>query len=480
MICTLPSTEPRMTSMKARTANVKRAQLTLPHMWDMPGRKTGDARAATRSKCKGPINKEKRKSKCKPPTLTNAQRAAWAHAHYIVHHGTNQDAARLMKNQQVVKNIPAAELAIIKRMAASRIPTWEQAAAAVFSSSEESDTTLENSPSPLMHTSITPAAPSSKEDSPPTSPMTSTQDDDNPTMAGRQVPTWEQAAAAVFSSSEESDSSRVDQLRPLMHTSIIPEAPPSDVEPLTVSPAKDMSDVTPTKTAKPTLILKTTGNAESKQRYRTRSRTKESRERTAGAAASKKSESISADALQSKPKRRRKFPRPSKRLKRVRIGPSRIKGAGLGVFLLEDAEANEWIARYSGDPLTSKSERRHSEYRVQVHKNLFLDAVDNKHFEGRFINDARGTKFRTNARFAAGYATNECSETGFIWVRIYATRKNRAGEEIYADYGEDFWRAFQQCGTPNPALDFAHLIIIIHMGCPSTHPRPHPRQSLSR
>ena len=38
---------------------------------------------------------------------------------------------------------------------------------------------------------------------------------------------------------------------------------------------------------------------------------------------------------------------------------------------------------------------------VQVHKNLYLDAADEKHFEGRYINDARGSKFKTNARFAA-------------------------------------------------------------------------------
>ena len=62
-----------------------------------------------------------------------------------------------------------------------------------------------------------------------------------------------------------------------------------------------------------------------------------------------------------------------------------------------------------------------------------------KHFEGRFINDARFSKHKVNARFAAGYTTNMCSATGFHWVRIYATRRIRPGEGIFIGYGNDFW-----------------------------------------
>ena len=56
----------------------------------------------------------------------------------------------------------------------------------------------------------------------------------------------------------------------------------------------------------------------------------------------------------------------------------------MGLCLVEDAKKGEWIARYSGDPLTkAECERRNqSHYRMQVHKNLFLDVADVKHFEG--------------------------------------------------------------------------------------------------
>ena len=44
-------------------------------------------------------------------------------------------------------------------------------------------------------------------------------------------------------------------------------------------------------------------------------------------------------------------------------------------------------------------------------------------------------------RFAAGYGcrTYVCSVTNLRWIRIYATRDICAGEELYLDYGEDFW-----------------------------------------
>ena len=154
--------------------------------------------------------------------------------------------------------------------------------------------------------------------------------------------------------------------------------------------------------------------------HRTRSKTKVARDSAAKKAAAEKQAHLLLQKLHPKPRRRRGTPRPSSRPKKVRIGPSQIQGAGLGLFLTEGADKNEWIARYSGDPLTKAEcgKRRCSHYRLQVHKNLYLDAADKKHFEGRFINDARGSKFKTNARFAANYATNTCSRTGLKWVRI--------------------------------------------------------------
>ena len=82
-----------------------------------------------------------------------------------------------------------------------------------------------------------------------------------------------------------------------------------------------------------------------------------------------------------------------------------------------------------------------------------------RHFEGRYINDARKTKFKVNARFASNYKTNTCPATGLVWVRIYATRPIKAGEEVFLNYGAAFWRDMQlsaaQSPIPPPANDIS-------------------------
>ena len=188
-------------------------------------------------------------------------------------------------------------------------------------------------------------------------------------------------------------------------------------------------------------------------RYKTRSRTVKARQM-----ARNKLESKSATPPpKRKTKRRKKILKPSYCPKKIRVGPSTISGAGNGLFMMEDVKSGEWIARYSGDPLTcaENDERGHSHYRLQVHKNLFLDAANPKHFEGRFINDSRKTKYKVNARFAADYRTNTCSKTGHIWVKIFATKKIKAGEEVFLSYGANFWRDWKNASTtttPDPIL----------------------------
>ena len=146
---------------------------------------------------------------------------AWTRAHYTIHHGTRQDVARLLKHQRVAKNIPTTALKKIKQMAAMRIPTWDQAAAAVFSSSEDSDSELGASSGTPLDTTTTSARTTHRQVSDITQTSTTAStlantpttkiaphhyNEDSPdarvtTPKPRRcprVPTWEQAAALVF------------------------------------------------------------------------------------------------------------------------------------------------------------------------------------------------------------------------------------------------------------------------------------------
>ena len=348
----------------------------------------------------------KQKTKKKAKGLTDGQRAAWAHAHYIINHGSADDAARFLTFPKNVNRTPPEALHQIRVMARRRVPTWGQAKDAIFSSSESSMESL------ATHTRLCTSIIPRRVDEPSDTDLHKTKD--------------ESAYDCVSLSNPSS---------PTTESSIGSSIPPS--------PEAKMLDTPTTSTA---TSSQTTRKAISPPiRHRTRSKTAQARRQAAEAKAATAAPSP-PPAVKSRPRRKRGVPKPSVRPMKVKIAPSQIPGAGMGLYLMEDAEKGDWIARYSGDPLTKAEcdNRPHSHYRMQVHKNLFLDAANAKHFEGRFINDARRSKFKTNARFAANYSVNICSTTGFFWVRIYASRKIKAGDEVFIDYGEDFWAFLAQ------------------------------------
>ena len=82
------------------------------------------------------------------------------------------------------------------------------------------------------------------------------------------------------------------------------------------------------------------------------------------------------------------------------VKQSQIPGAGLGLFMLEKAKADERVAVYSGDLLTKEqADASSSKYIVQV-GSYFLDGKDVKHAVGRYVNYA--TYDKANARLRAG------------------------------------------------------------------------------
>ena len=411
------------------TNPAKTAQTQLEKYWQRTTTGTESGKHSARIHV---LDCKKKPSKAKTTKLSDAQRAAWAHAHFIIHHGTKEDAKRFMLHPKNIKNTPADALTKVRKMAAQRFPTWEEAKAAVFSSSssDESDDTA-RTPTNLSATTTY--------------------------KATTCVPTWEVAKAAVFSSSSSAESTGWStEARPQTggHQKWDTSTDGTDTNTARIStnlaPAATAHNVAKhpdnsTAPAKPNLEQTIESNKKTNSKgYRTRSKTSVAR---AQAAAARDERKVTPPTIQSKrARKRRSHAKPSKRPKRVRIAPSQIPGAGLGLYIEEDVRAGEWIARYSGEPLTQEEceSRPQSHYRLQIHRNLYLDAAGIKHFEGRYINDARNTKFKVNARFAAGYRTNTCSGTGFTWVRIYATKPIKAGEEIFLNYGAAFWKGMQQ------------------------------------
>ena len=139
--------------------------------------------------------------------------------------------------------------------------------------------------------------------------------------------------------------------------------------------------------------------------------------------------------------------------KRVQVRPSRVPGAGDGLFALETIYAGEFAARFSGEPLTQEQNARStSKYRLKVHNNLYLDGSGGQHFEGRSINDPAGTTFRANMRFGSDRRTYTCERTGRIYCRMYATRTIKPDDEMLASYGRLFWHTHRPV-TPEASAD---------------------------
>ena len=70
------------------------------------------------------VRKSKSKSKTvnQKPTV-HSQRSEWAHAHFIIHHGTNADTAQFLTHPRNVKNTPVDALKEIRVMSVERVPT---------------------------------------------------------------------------------------------------------------------------------------------------------------------------------------------------------------------------------------------------------------------------------------------------------------------------------------------------------------------
>ena len=140
----------------------------------------------------------------------------------------------------------------------------------------------------------------------------------------------------------------------------------------------------------------------------------------------------------------KKFSVPAKKATIIR--QSTIEGAGEGLFITESAKDHEMVGRYSGKVLSAEeAAKSKSKYLLQINKNLFLDAEQEGHLEGRKLNCARKAGRKANVRFRSTLTVNYCKVTGVAWIPFYAigdiSPKGGIPEELLADYGELYWDA---------------------------------------
>ena len=112
----------------------------------------------------------------------------------------------------------------------------------------------------------------------------------------------------------------------------------------------------------------------------------------------------------------------------LEIKNSLIKNSGKGVFTKEKLKKNTHLGNYIGKKY-SKDVFIFSNYSIETYFGGMIDAQDYPRTIFAMINDSKFSTFENNCEFII---KKDC-------VEIWTTKFINEGEELYIDYGEDYW-----------------------------------------
>jgi len=139
-----------------------------------------------------------------------------------------------------------------------------------------------------------------------------------------------------------------------------------------------------------------------------------------------------------------------KKEKGLRITKSELPNAGKGLFTTKDIKLGSIIAQYTGDKIVELDPDYGNPYAIQIKDKppTYIDASRTNTGEARFSNDARQNAEhfvgedaeKTASRFSA-HDNNAKLVYSKVTKRAYlkATRDIAAGEEIFTNYGDQYW-----------------------------------------
>lgn len=119
----------------------------------------------------------------------------------------------------------------------------------------------------------------------------------------------------------------------------------------------------------------------------------------------------------------------------VEVRPSSLADAGTGLFALRRFEEGEKVCDYRGRVLSLLQATRleNRDYLMGgFGLNVHVDASEAYSIPGRYVND-NGNEAMLNAQFVKHPKLRKAS--------VVATRRIEIGDEIFASYGETYWRS---------------------------------------
>jgi hypothetical protein len=124
----------------------------------------------------------------------------------------------------------------------------------------------------------------------------------------------------------------------------------------------------------------------------------------------------------------------------LNVESSKIKNAGKGVITYEDIESGQFIGYYEGK-LEKSNGRCVGDYSFSLNRMWYLDARFFPRAYMAMINDSKGSKYKNNCEFVTLTMDEDGKKLSPKDRKIFlqATRDIKAGEELYASYGDDYW-----------------------------------------
>ncbi len=123
------------------------------------------------------------------------------------------------------------------------------------------------------------------------------------------------------------------------------------------------------------------------------------------------------------------------------VKKSSIPNAGKGLFTKQTIEKGTDILEYTGK-VTSWNDANHKGgknlYIFYVNKNHVVDASVKGNNLARYVNDAQGlSKIK-------GILNNCIYEIKNNKVILVSTKRIKAGEELFVEYGKDYWKVIKE------------------------------------
>jgi len=126
----------------------------------------------------------------------------------------------------------------------------------------------------------------------------------------------------------------------------------------------------------------------------------------------------------------------------LNVEPSNIPNAGNGIFTYQPIKKETLIGYYDG-VLKKDDGSCVGDYSFSLNKTWYVDARTFPRAYIAMINDAHGSTFKNNCEFrleledpVTGKKRKPCDRKITLW----ALRNIKAGEELFADYGVDYWK----------------------------------------